>query len=57
MRTLPRVEQEVVILRVAVGLSAAETAEAVGLKAGNVRTIQHRALAKLREIVTLEGGL
>ncbi|MFI6031861.1 sigma-70 family RNA polymerase sigma factor [Amycolatopsis magusensis] len=57
VRTLPRVEQEVVILRVAVGLSAAETAEAVGLKAGNVRTIQHRALAKLREIVTLEGGL
>ncbi|MBN6034081.1 RNA polymerase sigma factor ShbA [Amycolatopsis sp. 195334CR] len=55
IRTLPRVQQEIVILRVAVGLSAAETAEAVGLKAGNVRTTQHRALQKLRELITLEG--
>ncbi|GAB2787490.1 RNA polymerase sigma factor ShbA [Amycolatopsis magusensis] len=55
IRTLPRVQQEIVILRVAVGLTAAETAEAVGLKAGNVRTTQHRALQKLRELITLEG--
>lgn len=48
---LPPVQREIIILRVAVGLSAAETAEAVGLKPGNVRTTQHRALAKLRELV------
>ncbi|MGA6165996.1 RNA polymerase sigma factor ShbA [Amycolatopsis magusensis] len=56
IHTLPRVQQEIVILRIVVGLSAAETAEAVGLKAGNVRTTQHRALQKLRELITLDGG-
>ncbi|WP_242583698.1 sigma-70 family RNA polymerase sigma factor [Amycolatopsis sp. 195334CR] len=56
IHTLPRLDQEIVILRVAVGLSAAETAEAVGLKPGNVRAVQQNALLKLRELITREGG-
>ena len=48
---LPRVQQEIVVLRIAVGLSANETAEAVGLSPGNVRTAQHRALARLRGMI------
>lgn len=54
---LPRVQQEIVVLRVAVGLSANETAEAVGLTPGNVRTAQHRALAKLRLLIDRPEGM
>lgn len=46
--------RDIVILRVFVGLSAEETAEALGSTPGAVRVAQHRALAKLRE--QLEGG-
>lgn len=46
--------RDIVILRVFVGLSAEETAEALGTTPGAVRVAQHRALAKLREQV--EGG-
>lgn len=45
--------RDIVILRVFVGLSAEETAAAVGSTPGAVRVAQHRALAKLRE--ELEG--
>ncbi|WP_423777437.1 sigma-70 family RNA polymerase sigma factor [Corynebacterium riegelii] len=41
--------RDIIILRVFVGLSAEETAEAVGSTPGAVRVAQHRALAKLRE--------
>jgi DNA-directed RNA polymerase specialized sigma24 family protein len=34
-----------------VGLSANETAEALGISAGNVRITQYRALTKLRGMV------
>ncbi|EMD28488.1 RNA polymerase sigma factor ShbA [Amycolatopsis azurea] len=51
LSTLPRVQQEILALRIAVGLSAAETAEALGISAGNVRVTQHRALARLRTMV------
>ena len=50
---LPRQQQEILRLRVTVGLSADETAEALGMTAGAVRVAQHRALAKLRGM--LEG--
>lgn len=40
--------RDIIILRVFVGLSAEETAEAVGSTPGAVRVAQHRALAKLR---------
>jgi RNA polymerase sigma-70 factor, ECF subfamily len=41
-------QREILVLRVAVGLSAEETATAVGSTAGAVRVAQHRALARLR---------
>lgn len=45
---LPETSREVLLLRVAVGLDAEETASALGMTAGAVRVAQHRALAKLR---------
>ena len=48
LRILPPKQREILVLRVAVGLSADETAEAVGSTAGAVRVAQHRALNKLR---------
>ncbi|MDT7700223.1 MAG: polymerase sigma-70 factor, subfamily [Pseudonocardiales bacterium] len=39
------------LLRVVVGLSAEETARAVGSKPGTVRAMQHRALASLRAVI------
>jgi RNA polymerase sigma-70 factor (ECF subfamily) len=47
---LPDTQRDVVLLRVAAGLSAQETADALGLTAGNVRVLQHRALNKLRDL-------
>ncbi|SHL00356.1 RNA polymerase sigma-70 factor, ECF subfamily [Pseudonocardia thermophila] len=47
--TLPEKQREILILRVVVGLSAEETAEAVGSTPGAVRVAQHRALARLRK--------
>lgn len=46
---LPDKQREILVLRVVVGLSADETAEAVGSTAGAVRVAQHRALARLRK--------
>ncbi|MFD6072515.1 MULTISPECIES: RNA polymerase sigma factor ShbA [Amycolatopsis] len=51
---LPKLQQEVLTLRIVVGLSATETAAALGLTPGNVRVKQHRALVKLRELVKEE---
>ena len=45
---LPPTARELLILRVAVGLSAEETGSALGMSAGAVRVAQHRALARLR---------
>lgn len=44
-------EREIVVLRCVVGLSAEETAQAVGSTPGAVRVAQHRALAKLRALL------
>lgn len=46
---LPGVQREILRLRVVAGLSAEETADALGMTAGAVRVSQHRALAKLRQ--------
>jgi RNA polymerase sigma-70 factor (ECF subfamily) len=43
--------REVLLLRVVVGLSAEETARAVGSTPGAVRAMQHRALASLRAAI------
>jgi len=46
---LPDKQREILVLRVVVGLSAEDTAEAVGSTPGAVRVAQHRALARLRK--------
>ncbi|MFC4244772.1 sigma-70 family RNA polymerase sigma factor [Gryllotalpicola reticulitermitis] len=45
---LPERHRDVLLLRVVAGLSADETAAALGTTAANVRVIQHRALSSLR---------
>jgi len=47
---LPSLQRELLILRVAVGLSARETGVALGMTSGAVRVAQHRALSRLRII-------
>jgi RNA polymerase sigma-70 factor, ECF subfamily len=49
LEQLPDKQREILVLRVVVGLSAEETAEAVGSTPGAVRVAQHRALARLRK--------
>jgi RNA polymerase sigma-70 factor (ECF subfamily) len=44
-------QREVLVLRVAAGMSAEETAQAVQSTAGAVRVTQHRALLRLRRII------
>lgn len=51
---LPAKQREIVVLRVVVGLSAEETAAAVGSTPGAVRVAQHRALGRLRRLLTGE---
>lgn len=48
---LPEAQREILVLRVAVGLSADETAAAMGMTPGAVRVAQHRALTALRRRV------
>ncbi|GAA4264141.1 sigma-70 family RNA polymerase sigma factor [Dactylosporangium darangshiense] len=49
---LPATQREVLLLRVIVGLSAAETAAALQLTVGSVRVLQHRAVSALRPQLT-----
>jgi RNA polymerase sigma-70 factor, ECF subfamily len=44
-------QREVLVLRIAVGLSAEETAQVVGSTPGAVRVTQHRALNRLRGVI------
>ena len=48
LNRLPAHQRELLIMRVAVGLSAEETGTALGMTAGAVRVAQHRALSRLR---------
>jgi RNA polymerase sigma-70 factor, ECF subfamily len=48
-------QREVLVLRIAVGLSAEETAQAVGSTPGAVRVTQHRALNRLRRKIVAVG--
>jgi RNA polymerase sigma-70 factor, ECF subfamily len=43
--------REILVLRVAMGMSAVEAADAVGSTPGAVRVTQHRALTRLRELL------
>jgi RNA polymerase sigma-70 factor, ECF subfamily len=47
---LPEKFREVLILRIAAGLSAESTGRTLGMSAGAVRVAQHRALARLRKL-------
>lgn len=51
LRTLLPRQREILIMRVVLGMSAQETAEAVGTTADAVRVAQHRALSRLRRTV------
>ena len=51
---LPDTQAEIVRLRVAAGLSADDTAAVLGMSAGAVRVAQHRALARLRELMGVD---
>ncbi|GLZ30165.1 hypothetical protein Lesp02_23550 [Lentzea sp. NBRC 105346] len=55
LRILSERHREILLLRVVAGLSAEETAEAVGLTPGAVRVAQHRALVRLRESLSAQG--
>lgn len=55
LAVLPDKQREILILRVVVGLSAEETAIAVGATAGAVRVAQHRALARLKYEIVAAG--
>ncbi len=48
---LPDKQRELITLRVAVGLTAQETADALGMTPGAVRVAQHRALTRLRTMM------
>ncbi|WP_244223908.1 RNA polymerase sigma factor ShbA [Amycolatopsis circi] len=51
LQLLPERQREIVLLRVVVGLSAEEAAEAVSSTPGAVRVAQHRALLRLRSVL------
>ncbi|GAC1651221.1 MAG: sigma-70 family RNA polymerase sigma factor [Mycobacterium sp.] len=55
LSVLPEKQREILILRVVVGMSAEETAEAVGSTPGAVRVAQHRALARLKAEIVATG--
>jgi RNA polymerase sigma-70 factor, ECF subfamily len=50
LEELPEKLREVVVLRVAAGMSAEETGRSLGMTAGAVRVAQHRALTRLRKL-------
>ncbi|HKN97571.1 MAG TPA: sigma-70 family RNA polymerase sigma factor [Pseudonocardiaceae bacterium] len=52
--SLPARHREILVLRVAVGLSADDTADAMGTTPGAVRILQHHALAMLRRALAAE---
>ena len=56
LSVLPEKQREILILRVVVGMSAEETAEAVGSTPGAVRVAQHRALARLKAEIIATGS-
>lgn len=51
LQVLPHNQREIIVLRVVYGMSAEETAEAIGSTPGAVRVAQHRALTRLRQVM------
>jgi RNA polymerase sigma-70 factor (ECF subfamily) len=56
LRTLSERQREILVLRVVMGMSAEETASAIGSTPGAVRVAQHRALAQLRKAIERSRG-
>lgn len=54
LSVLPDKQREILVLRVIEGYSAEQTAEMVGSTPGAVRVAQHRALARLRKVLSSE---
>lgn len=54
LEVLPDKQRQILVLRVIEGYSAEETAEAVNSTPGAVRVAQHRALARLRKMLSPE---
>ncbi|AHH20081.1 sigma-70 family RNA polymerase sigma factor [Nocardia nova] len=52
MEILAPAHREVLVMRIVLGWTAAQTAEAIGTSPGVVRVMQHRALTKLRARLT-----
>lgn len=52
MKILAPAHREVLVMRIVLGWTAAQTAEAIGTSPGVVRVMQHRALNKLRARLT-----
>jgi RNA polymerase sigma-70 factor (ECF subfamily) len=53
---LPHHLREIMLLRVAAGMSAEETGAALGMTPGAVRVAQHRALTKMRQLAAAAAG-
>jgi RNA polymerase sigma-70 factor (ECF subfamily) len=53
---LPEAQRDVIALRFAVGLSIAETAKALGKREGNVKALQHKAVARLQKMLIPKDG-
>lgn len=51
LSTLPAKRRAVVVLRYYAGLREREIAEALGVRPGTVKSMAHRALAELREVI------
>jgi len=49
--SLPTLDRDIVVLRVATGLSTSDTAAVLGLSDAEVRMAQHRALSRLRSLL------
>jgi RNA polymerase sigma-70 factor (ECF subfamily) len=53
---LPDAQREVIALRFAVGLSISDTAKVLGKREGNIKALQHKAVAKLQKILIPADG-
>jgi RNA polymerase sigma-70 factor (ECF subfamily) len=51
---LPDAQREVIALRFAVGLSIADTAKVLGKREGNIKALQHKAVARLQRLLIPE---
>lgn len=54
LESVPGEQRKILHLRVVLGLSAEQTAEAVGATPSAVRAAQHRALNRLRDLLTAQ---